>query len=528
MEYSTLRGKAFRDFKSNHKNLIVCLTESFKAEQIELIKTYVKNEIVNKFEELTLVRDESIGVEIGETITCNRELSGLEDNIVRRTETEIYYICYISENDFFIDYVTDNYSDIAKIERYIKDKKFEEMSTMTKAAIPLTPNQVKEYNSFKETYASIKQDADMEQLADRLNVSVDKLNLEKRCETYICKLVDKYVASDADVARKQGALNLGNEFIDLYMKLTHNGKVNKGAFTNLVKCNRKEVYYADAHNGERLATVLEVRQQRIGVFSRAKEVLTEEDSKCLYIFCWAIFGEAYYLKYAGIKPNKDELTNFELNMKGIIDAIRMMSKDSFENEKLPKVLKEARIVYPEDAEDELQERDMKELAKFFKNAIKENNSDFNKTAKAIVDSCVKYKKVPSEKQYRLVLKAYKHILSTAGSGENFYSPDLLQKIVDIEGSGELKKRKYKYMKDICTSVKKYGRASQKQHDIIANFHDSLTALRQAEEEKLFTDVDEIGFEEEETKVTYTNDISLNTGIKSIGDISDLLGGGEFE
>lgn len=520
MKYSSIRGKEFRDFKEKYKSLKELLEESFSEKEIEIIKEYTRNEIIETFENITQCRDESLEIEFGNDIEYNiTGYSGLQINIIHKFRTEIEYIAYIKKNEFLVDYIEDNYKDLMSLYGYVNNKDTTEMVNMTKNAIPLTASQLKRYKNYQESCKDNKKNLDKQRLLEKLNIEESDLNLSKKCDAYICRLVDRYIDSNADVAFKQGVLTVGLEFIKMYKRVSKGGKIKKPAFLNMVNCNRKAVYYADAKLGVRKATISEIEDCRVGVFRRYEESLSESDSNKINIFGWAMFGDVKYLKYAGLKPSNKEFENLENNLKNVMSTIQMMNQPDFEEEKLPKILANKDVYYEEEADDELEDYSYIDLFKLVKKGIKSTEKDrYLKMARDIVAKGIKYGDyVLSEKQYYIVIRTYK-ILTSQSEYKNYYNDEAAKMIEELEKSKIVTAKSNYVASNIMEYAKKNNKLSEKQYNIIKSIYDEFIG----EKEKLFTEVDGIDFSDDTED---DGDVMLGQGMASI---SDLLGGGELD
>lgn len=523
MKYASIRGKDFRDFKNKYTSLKDLLTDSFKEEELKIIKEFTRNEIIGTFEEITLCKEENLEIEFGKEIEYNlTELSGLQLNIINKVKTEVEYIAYIRNRGYTVDYIEDNYKDIVSLYSYIQNEDTKEMMEMTKNAIPLTSSQIKRYNAYKQNCDANKIELDKQKLVSKLSMNEKDIVLYRRCPIYICRLIDRYVDSDVDIARKQGAITVGNAFIKMYNKLSKNGKVDKSAFVNMIEANRKEVYYAIAEKGIRKATITEIDDNKVGVVKNYENTLSEEDSNRLFVMGWALTGLTTYLKYAGIEVHNNELKNLECNIRTILDAVKMMDSDDFETKKLVEILDSKDVDYPDTAEDELNSLTYKQLFEFLKKNIKvKEKNNTKKIARKIAVQCIKYKRYTiSEKQYYTVMKAYRMLLNSEDS-VNFYDKNTEKMIAEIKGSGI---KCSKVVNNIMNYANKYATLSEKQYNVIKAVYDEYIAER----DKILTEVDEIDISDEVSTSNQPKEDTEDIMGNSLLSISDMLGGGDFD
>jgi hypothetical protein len=259
----------------------------------------------------------------------------------------------------------------------------------------------------------------------------------------------------------------------------------------MANASMKEAYYIKAKNGERLATVNEKKQLVQGIFKKEVYFLPKEKREKLLYFTWACTGEHKWINKLNTWGEDVAITS-DLAWGEIGEAIKYLRSAEFlkiDVLELQKGLKD--IKYLAKADDEVIDNSNKDKIKTVYSKYKDKTDDYGKLVADICRKSLKYGTVLSEKQLRVVMKAYENLSVESESAYNKFDGELKQRMQDMMYFFSYKKTDFKY--NFMSSILKNKICSAKQKALIDEWYADYL-----EQKRLVAPVMEIGDDDEIT------------------------------
>lgn len=392
--------------------------------------------------------------------------------------SELDYCAYVKLSGNSILYRGDHYSQIDLVYDYINsvvNGLGDVVKDMVDNQIPLPESFVKRY---KNTYLP----------------SYLEVNYTRVMYNYSRKYgVDPIVFEESKVVSMQYFINLlktkGSEEGDkvfvtavklnsLYDKLTNNGKISVGVFDNVVSKLYRDTYYTKTADGtERISTKTEKKRMFCGVYKKRKSLLGPEKEQSILTIAWLFTGKKKYYHMAKLSPHDTVELDIWVNLDKISASIDYMSTPEYLTIDCAELLNHLETVYPDKADDELQDITLIEMLKYIKKECDpEDTNTFLLMARDIACKAIRNKDYGlSEKQINVVNKVYE-IFKDKKAGKinksvNKYTSGIDSKMRAL--SKELGNNSFDNMlRNIIDRGKKNKFLSEKQYNLLIDAYES--------------------------------------------------------
>lgn len=433
-------------------------------------------------------------------VNCASDFFGIEPEKLRKISEvqsevleEIKFIAFIINTGRHREYINKEYGDLVDIIAAFRDRLNEVfgyewnqmMGAFLKVKLPLTPSMLNriEYvrSKFYNKYLASKKK--LEALAPYIGNDKEiagSILTGTWHELFYTKVIlDTVLGNNKYEAKQKSAmLRLGAGYHKAHALLKQ-GKVD---IIQIARSGAVQVYKVKTQKGIRLATKSEISDNVVELFVERIPIVKDEEYKMISIFAWGENGLSSFYEQSGCENGHDNAEKVVKSSKLMVDAIRWVVNNVEYLKSIEQKLnnKSGNLVeYPDSADDGSITTPIKDaLMRLYRDPEVANKASVGGFYSTVLDICKRhalYGYELSPKQAAVIRKAYLDMYSNkveakAQSGEL----DIMKKIELLLKNKDLPEmKKHQFAFQVIETVKKYGRVSDKQRNVIERAYKAL-------------------------------------------------------
>lgn len=433
-------------------------------------------------------------------INCASDFFGIEPEKLRKISEvqsevleEIKFIAFIINTGRHREYINKEYGDLVDIIAAFRDRLNEifgyewnqMMGAFLKVKLPLTLSMLNriEYvrNKFYNKYLASKKK--LEALAPYIGNDkgiADSILTGTWHELFYTKVIlDTVLGNNKYEAKQKSAmLRLGAGYHKAHALLKQ-GKVD---IIQIARSGAVQIYKVKTQRGIRLATKSEISDNVVELFVERIPIVKDEEYKMISIFAWGENGLSSFYEQSGCENGRDNAEKVVKSSKLMVDAIRWVVNNIEYLKGIEQKLnnKSGNLVeYPDSADDGSITTPIKDaLMRLYRDPEVANKASVGGFYSTVLDICKRhalYGFELSPKQAAVIRKAYLSMYSSkveakAQNGDL----DIMKKIELLLKNKDLPEMKrHQFAFQVIETVKKYGRVSDKQRNVIERAYKAL-------------------------------------------------------
>ena len=382
--------------------------------------------------------------------------------------SDILYVAYINHIKAFDEYVNNECMYARDLVNVVKAVNTDEIAIYSFWMNALVlPKRLRDYLETKLKFRYFNEVL-VDNIKKVLNVSEVDTNFLEMCKTNNVKFIKdirKKLISVTDPDMRFEIAGRLVTFTELYDGLSNHGAIDLNIMAN---ASLKKAVYVHAPNGDRLATLRERSSCVKELFKKDIYFLAPDKREKLLYFVWACYGNDNLIsKFSKLKSS--DITSNEV-WEVLFPAIQYLRSSEFlkvDILKLQEGLKE--IQYPESAEDEIDNKDFREMLEKTYNGYRDRRDSYSVMIQDICRKALKKNRILSDKQISVVKKAYESLIKNEDNTYNKYDSSIEEKIKELLDFYDYDSKSFNYK--ILTQVLANKRCSIKQLNIINDIYD---------------------------------------------------------
>lgn len=433
-------------------------------------------------------------------ITCASDFFGIEPEKLRKISEvqsevleEIKFIAFIINTGRHREYINKKYGDLVDIIAAFRDRLNEVfgyewnqiMGAFLKAKLPLTPSMLNriEYvrSKFYDKYLASKKL--LETLAQYIGNDkeiADSILTGAWSDIFYTRVIlDTVLGNNKYEAKQKSAmLRLGAGYHKAHSLLEQ----EKVDIIKIASNAAVQVYKVKTQKGVRLATKSEIADNVVELFVERLPIVKDEEYKMISIFAWGKNGDSSFYGQSGCEDGHDNAEKIVKSSKLMVDAIRWVVNNVEYLKGLEQKFNSKSghfVEYPDSADDGSTTTPIKDaLMRLYRDPEVANKASAGGFYSTVLDICKKhalYGYELSPKQAAVIRKAYQDMYSSKAEAKQQNGElDIMKKIELLLKNKDLPElSKHQFAFQVIETVKKYGKVSDKQRNIIEKAYEAL-------------------------------------------------------